>query len=191
MKTISYSIEGKLKALTLTKESLTRPVVIGRQDEFFSCKKGKPFIIWANDDVPLVYCVPSLGKVGGFTISKDESLNEKAFSLIGDFIKKENVDPSLIFAYIGPSLTFSHCPITKEEAASYLAKGYGPALKGNNTATFFFDPQMMNVLQLRKLGIPFEQITISPYDTYECEPILYSALRGDKEKNPTIVELLK
>lgn len=189
MKTISYSRFEKFHVLTLTKESLARPLLEGKNNEFRTTEKGKTFTIWAHDEIPFVYYVPTLGLFGGTTINKEEALSNKVYHLMQSLIKDNNLDPSLIYCYLGPALTFSHFPLTHNEASTFVTKGCEAAVKGNNTATFFYDPQMMNLLQLRKIGIPFLNITMETIDTFECEPILYSALRGDKEKNPTIIKL--
>jgi copper oxidase (laccase) domain-containing protein len=148
-----------------------------------------PFALYAADDVPVIYYAPKQGLFGGATLSKEASLNEELKTKLHTLMVQYNLEGKDLYAFIGPSLTFSHVPVERKVLEDLMERGYRAAAKRCDGVDFF-DVPMMNVIQLRGLGLPFDHILIDAHDTFECADILYSQLRGDKEKNPIVIELL-
>jgi copper oxidase (laccase) domain-containing protein len=148
-----------------------------------------PFVLYAADEVPLLYYVPKLGLFGGAALSQENALDEEVKTKLHTLMVQYNLEGKDLYAFIGPSLTFSHVPVERKVLESLMERGCRAAAKRCDGVDFF-DVPMMNVIQLRSLGIPFDHILIDAHDTFECADILYSALRGDKEKNPIVLELL-
>jgi hypothetical protein len=149
-----------------------------------------PYGFHHADELPFFYFVPKKGLFGGMLLTPETSLQEKLFHDFGTILQKEKIDPQDVVCYFGPSLTFSHVAIERPTLLKIMAMGYRAAAK-RTSGVDYFDVPMMNFLMLRKLGVPAKNITLDAHDTFEDEDLLFSAKRGDKEKNLTLIERLK
>lgn len=186
---INHSILDKISIRTLVKdETYEKDAYIPAND--FSLSKKDSLILLTADEIPFVFYVASHNFVGALSLSKEDTMNEKILFVLKDIMKKENIAPTDIYCYLGPSLTFSHVRVDRETLLNVIKRGYRSAAKRTDKVDYL-DLPMMNVTILRNLGIPFSHIDIDVHDTYEAEPLLYSESRGDTKKNPTIIEFIK
>jgi copper oxidase (laccase) domain-containing protein len=190
MKYIDYHNFEELRVTTYTKEAHDHP--LGNEVKGFvvEAKKGVSYCLETADDIPFVFYAPSAHLFGLTSLSQEETIQEYLKTKMKIVMTQYNLNPKDIYCYFGPSLTFSHVVVSRPTIEKLMDLGYRSAAKRTDGVDFF-DMQMMNVVILRNLGIPFANITIDNHDTFENADILYSAMRGDKEKNPTVVELLK
>lgn len=142
---------------------------------------GESIRLSVADEIPLFLGVKG-SWLYGVSFSKEEALEGEVFARIKMAFEQDGIDPSKVEAVLGPSLTFSHCPVSEEVVEKAYKDGLRLACKGTSGVKFI-DPQMVTVFYLRRLGVKPENIFISDYDTFENPTLLYSALRGDKEKN--------
>ena len=143
----------------------------------------KDKVIYAQAADEVVLCI-KLGDAGVGFIKSDlaSSIAEEPLHILEKVIKERNVEPKDIIVIIPPCLTFSHNPVDEATAKKVVDLGYFPAAKGTSS-TLFIDTPLLNVLQLRKLGIPFDNILISSMDTYENPDLFYSKARGNDHQN--------
>jgi copper oxidase (laccase) domain-containing protein len=190
MEYIEYNRFPEFVCHTLTKECKKKPEGASVHSFFVSAKKGERYVLYTSDEIPFVFYSPSKGIYGATSINKDESLSEMLLIKFHAIMVQYNLEPKEIYCYLGPSLTFSHTIVERPLIESLMEKGYRAAAK-RTSGVDFFDMPVMNVLMLRKLGIPFANITIDNHDTYECDSLLNSKMRGDNASNATEIELLK
>lgn len=188
MEKIELSTFKELKLTTYTKEAAATPSGTEVNGVLVSSKKHHPYVLWTADEVPFFFYDPKVGIYGAISLSKDETLKEYLFAKLHEIMVQYNLQAQDLYCYLGPSLTFSHVVVDRPTLLKIMDLGYRAAAK-RTSGVDFFDVPIMNVLMLRKLGIPSEQIFIDAHDTYECDLLLYSSLRGDGKKNPTVIEL--
>lgn len=190
MEKIEYTQASDYLIKTYTKEEKSLPFGEKTNGFFLSHEKGKAFVLESADEVPFVFVDPVQGLFGGMVLSKEDTLKEVLLQKFKNILVQYNLNAKDILCYLGPALTFSHVNVDRPTLLRIMELGYRAAAK-RTSGVDFFDVPIMNFLMLRKLGIPPENITIDAHDTYECDSLLYSELRGDKEKNPTVVERLR
>lgn len=98
--------------------------------------------------------------------------------VINVLVKKEYVDPKNIYAYFGPGVTFSHINATQEMLDKAIKLGYQNALKKSMNQAYV-DINFMNFIQLRDMGVPIDNITLSKYDTYDNANLFFSSMRNN------------
>ena len=172
---------------TFTKESGHLP----------KAEKLEPFKVYADretrvlataDEIPFFFFDKKSQAHGGATLSVDEVRAEIILKHFKSLLAQYSFKPENIIVYLGPSLTFSHVLVDRAEIIDLMNKGYRAATKRTDGVDFF-DPRMMVVVMLRELGIPFANIYLDNHDTFECEALLYSSLRGDSKKNPSYLSI--
>lgn len=188
MEKITFERFPELKIETFTKECKSVPSGEEIKDVFVGAKKHEPHIIFTNDELPLFFYSKKKQIYGCLRLDKENTLKEFLFKKLHEIIVQYNLTVDDLYVYFGPSLTFSHVSVERSTLLKVMDMGYEAAAK-RTSGIDFFDIPIMNFLMLRKLGIPSENITLNSYDTYECDKLLYSSLRGDGKKNPTIIEL--
>ena len=80
---------------------------------------------------------------------------------------------------LGPSIK-ACCFEVQEDVASLFRKRFGESLIIKRDGKIFVDLSMACLMQLKKLGIPAENITLSKHCTY-CNPELFYSYRRDKK----------
>lgn len=97
---------------------------------------------------------------------------------VKQLIKKENVDPKQILAFIGPGVSFCHILATE----SYIKKadnlGYLSCVKRIMNVDYL-DVTLMNFIQLRSQGVEVENISLPNYDTYDNANLFFSSMRNN------------
>jgi copper oxidase (laccase) domain-containing protein len=138
------------------------------------------------DEIPFVYYFPALKIYGAAKVTKDEALKEIPYFKMKDLMAQYGLKGEDVRIYLGPSLTFSHTLVERSVIVSLMEKGYRSACK-RTSGVDFLDVPMLVVTMMRKLAIPFKNIHLDNHDTFECDSLLYSALRGDVKANPIIL----
>ncbi len=186
---IQHSLCNALRITTFTKNEdspLLTPIPMSQ----LVLSKDKPLFLLSADEIPFVFYEKKQHLFGAMVISKQDSFDEKLYHALEDFIRDKKLNVDEICCYLGPSLTFSHVGIDRNTLISLIQKGYRAAAKRTNGVDYV-DLPVMNMVMLRKIGISFSNIYINRYDTFEAEALLYSERRGDKKKNPTLIEMIR
>lgn len=149
---------------------------------------NKPLRLLSNDDIPFIFCYD--GKLlGGMKINLDDTLGEKLYQEMSKLIKGKKLAPEKFVCYFGPAIGFSHISVTRELQMELIEKGFQLACK-RTSGEDYLDLGVMNLLMLRKLGIPMLNIHISDYGTADDPKLLYSQSNGEEKENVTIATLL-
>lgn len=159
------------------------------KDFAVTMEKGNRLILKTNDELPIVFYSLKPKLIGGLIVDEEKSLKETTFQKIKEVLTSFNIKPSDLYVVFGPSLTFSHCPVERSVIEKLLDYDYRAAAKRTNGVDFI-DIPVLNILQLRRLGIPFKNIATTNIDTYECSEILFSKLRGEDQKNSLEIEII-
>lgn len=190
MEYIEFNRFKEFACKTFTKESQKKPEGATVHGFLVSASKNEKHVLWTSDEIPFVFYVPKKGLYGAISLSKEDTLGEVLLNKLHATMVQYNIDPDDIYCYMGPSLTFSHTIVERPLIEGLMEKGYGAAAKRTDGVDFF-DMPMMNLVMLRHLGIPFINISLDNHDTYECDALLYSKMRGDKALNGTEICLTK
>jgi copper oxidase (laccase) domain-containing protein len=178
MKIITYHLDG-FEAVTAIKGTAFE--VEGKTvTDFGYVKDRTPLLVETADEVPCFFFVKKK-LLGAAVLSEERTLKEFLKEKLGALIKTEGLNPKDLLVYFGPCITFSHCPASREYQLDLMKRGYGPACKRTDKVDYV-DYPVMNVLQLRALGIPMANIYISDYDTFENPDLFYSHARKDDAK---------
>jgi copper oxidase (laccase) domain-containing protein len=186
MEKITFADVGGLLVETYTKEHVPATAPAIEDYQLYSDKKTR--LLLTADEIPFVFYVPRLHAYGAAKITTEEVKNESPLKRFKEVLALYSLKPSEVCAYLGPSLTFSHVIVERPVILDLIARGYRAATKRTDGIDFF-DVRMMLVVMLRKLGLDFKNIYLDGHDTFECDSLLYSALRGDNKKNPTVISV--
>jgi copper oxidase (laccase) domain-containing protein len=190
MEKIIFENAPELRLETYTKEAVSYPAGEEVADFSVTALSHHPLVVKTADEVPFFFYDKKAHLIGAAKLSKEETLKEYLKTKMHEIMVQYNLQGEDIVAYLGPALTFSHTLVDRPTLLKVMDMGYRAAAK-RTSGVDFFDVPVMNVLMLRKLGIPAENIFIDAHDTFECETLLYSKLRGDKKENPSVIELRK
>ncbi|OPZ37208.1 MAG: Multi-copper polyphenol oxidoreductase laccase [Tenericutes bacterium ADurb.BinA155] len=178
MKIITYRLDG-FEAVTATKGTAFE--VEGKSIADFGYVKDRtPLLLETADEVPCFFYIPKK-LLGAALLTEKRTLDEFLKAKLGELIKAEKLDPKEIVVYFGPCITFSHCPVSREFQLALMKRGYGAACKRTDKVDYV-DYPVLNLLQVRALGIPMTNIYLSDYDTYENPDLFYSHARKDDQK---------
>lgn len=150
-------------------------------DALYTKEAGLNLAIYHADCVPLFISVPTHNLVGIIHAGAEGSLAGITTKFLETLIKDEGVKPLEVYACLGPALSFSHRLISREEALEIASRGeeYTKAVKATGD-DYFLDLPLLNVLQLRKGGVPFTHISFSDECTYENSSTYFSAAKAKK-----------
>lgn len=190
MEKITFNAYADIRIETYTKEATSFPSGEEVNDFKVTALANHPLLVKTADEVPFFFFDFKAHLIGAAVLSKEETLKEYLKEKMHGVMVQYNLNPEDIIAYLGPALTFSHTLVDRPTLLKVMDMGYRAAAK-RTSGVDFFDVPVMNVLMLRNLGIPAKNIYIDAHDTFECDSLLYSKLRGDKKENPTVIELLK
>lgn len=187
MEKITFADVPSFEVDTYTKENLSYPKAEPLEAyKLYTDKKTR--LLRSADEIPFVYFVGSTHAYGGAVLSVESVKKEEPLLKFKALMAQYGLKPEDVYVYLGPSLTFSHVVVERSLIEELMAKGYRAAAKRTDGVDFF-DFRMMLVVMLRKLGLPFKNIYLDNHDTFECDALLYSELRGDEKKNPTYVSV--
>jgi copper oxidase (laccase) domain-containing protein len=189
MEKIIFDYAKELRCETYTKETSESPSGEEVIDFKLTALAHHPLLLRTADEVPFFFYDKKAHLIGAASLSKEATLKEYLKGKMHEVMVQYNLSGKDIVCYLGPALTFSHTLVDRPTLVKVMDMGYRAAAK-RTSGVDFFDVPIMNVLMLRKLGIPAENIFIDAHDTFECDALLYSKLRGDKKANPSVIELL-
>lgn len=179
MKTIRFT-KGSLKINHKGDAPLTGKEVVNMT---ITMASGDSLKITYGDDMAFVFYSESTKICGGCLLTRDRAESAYLKNELKKIMANYGLLPEDVHCYLGPSLTFAHCPMSETELEEkFIRKGYVGACK-RTTGVAFLDLQVLETYYLRELGIPFDNIVIDEGDTFERDDLYFSELRGDAEKN--------
>lgn len=161
-------------------------------DALYTKEKELLLGVYHADCVPIFVYVPKHKIVGVIHAGEEGTIKNITGKFIEILVQKEKVNPKEIYALIGPSLSFSYRLISKEKADEYAKMGgdVTKAIKGT-TGKYFIDLPLLNFLQLRKLGVPIQNIDLSDECTYMQSDEYFSyAKEKTTGRNLSLIKLI-
>ena len=138
-------------------------------DALYTYEKNVPLCIFHADCVPIFFVDEATKLVGIIHAGFKGTLIHVAYKAIEQVIKDENININNLKFYIGPYRMPSSFIVDEETKQKIVEAGFEAAIKDNH-----FDNALANIIDLRKLGIKDEQISLSNLDTYSDDRF-YSA----------------
>ena len=138
-------------------------------DALYTYEKNVPLCIFHADCVPIFFIDETTNLVGIIHAGFKGTLIHVAYKAIEQVIKDENINVNNLKFYIGPYRMPSSFSVDEETKQKIVEAGFEAAIKDNH-----FDNALANIIDLRKLGIKDEQISLSNLDTYSDDRF-YSA----------------
>ena len=138
-------------------------------DALYTYEKNVPLGIFHADCVPIFFVDETTNLVGIIHAGFKGTLIHVAYKSIKKVIEDENVDIKNLKFYIGPFRMSSSFVVDEETKQKIIEAGFEQAIQDGR-----FDNGFANVLDLRKLGVKDEQITLANLDTYSDDRF-YSA----------------
>lgn len=150
-------------------------------DALFTSEKNIALGIHHADCVPVFIYIPSKKIVAIIHAGEQGSLNGITKETLSQIINKYDVKTNDIYAYLGPSLKFSHRIISKRKAEKIVATypEYGKGVKAT-LPNYFLDLPLVNYIQLREVGVPSVNIDLYSGCTLEDEQDFFSFARDKK-----------
>ena len=186
MKNIEYQGDS-LAVTTFVKGN--NPTVAKLADPFgVIAGKGASIAVSSSDEVPVFFAVKDV-LVGAAKVDLPSGIEGTFASSFHAAITQYGLDSSKIEVYLGPCLTFSHTHVERSLIERLMECGFRAACKRTDGVDFL-DLPLLLLMQIRREGVPMENIHIGDYDTYENPELLHSKLRGDEEENISVATLL-
>ena len=138
-------------------------------DALYTYEKNVPLCIFHADCVPIFFVDETTKLVGIIHAGFKGTLIHVAYKAIQQVIKDENIDVNNLKFYIGPYRMPPSFAIDEETRQKIVDAGFENAIKDNR-----FDNGLANIIDLHKLGVKDQQITLSSLDTYSDDRF-YSA----------------
>ena len=138
-------------------------------DALYTHEKNVPLCIFHADCVPIFFVDETTKLVGIIHAGFKGTLIHVAYKAIQQVIKDENIDVNNLKFYIGPYRMSPSFVIDEETRQKIVDAGFENAIKDNR-----FDNGLANIIDLHKLGVKDQQITLSSLDTYSDDRF-YSA----------------
>ena len=138
-------------------------------DALYTYEKNVPLCIFHADCVPIFFIDETKDLVGIIHAGFKGTLIHVGYKSIQQVIKDENVDVKNLKFYIGPYRLPSSFMVDDETRQKIVDAGLEDAIVNNR-----FDNGLASIIDLRRLGVKDEQITLSKLDTYSDDRF-YSA----------------
>ena len=138
-------------------------------DALYTYEKSVPLCIFHADCVPIFFVDEITNLVGIIHAGFKGTLIHVAYKSIQQVIKDENINVNNLKFYIGPYRMPSSFVIDEETKQRIVDAGFEKAIVDGR-----FDNGLANIIDLRRLDIKDEQITLSNLDTYSDDRF-YSA----------------
>ena len=129
-------------------------------DALYTRIKGVPLCIFHADCVPIFFVDEKEDLVGIIHAGFKGTMKHIAYKAIKEVISKEKLNIQDLKFYIGPFRMKQSFNVDEETKMTIVEVGFEEAIVNNQ-----FDNGLANILDLRKLGIKDEQISISNMDT--------------------------
>lgn len=136
--------------------------------------------IFHADCVPIFFYVPKHDIIGVIHAGAPGTLKSITEKVVKKLMDNEGVEPQDIYFHFGPSLCFAHrlIDLAKRNEIIRLGDDFIKGLKETDDK-IFLDIPLINYIQLRKLGVPPQNISLSDACTFEENQTFFSA---EKEK---------
>jgi hypothetical protein len=147
-------------------------------DALYTTEKKLPIGIFHADCVPIFLVHQTQPLIAILHAGTPGTLNSISLKAVQFICNEENVLPSELDAYLGPSLDFAHHPITIERMNEILSinANFAPAIK-LISGQLFLDVPLMNYMQLIDAGLLPTSIRVSSIDTFSNAKEYFSASR--------------
>lgn len=153
-------------------------IIDGREgDAFYTYNKEIALSVIHSNCVPIFIYAKDKNIIGSIHASIKGSMLEITKKFISVLIKKESCDPKNIYAFFGPGVAFSHIIVDEKIIQKAENIGYLNCCK-KSSGVLHIDINLMNYLQLVKMGVDQEHIFLSKYDTYENANLFFSSMRN-------------
>lgn len=193
MDNLKLKLNGMIVTPFTKNEKVDDSISIREENSYFAIEGETAIRCLASDEVVLCLKLGHLG-LGFIKVNLEDSIKEVAFNSLKKILgilqeQGKDINPKDITVIIPPCLTFSHTPVNEEIVNKVLELGYKGSAKGTSNE-LFIDVPLLNVLQLRKLGVDFENILIANMDTKENPDLFYSKANGDDKLNVIEINLI-
>ncbi len=138
-------------------------------DALYTYEKNVPLCIFHADCVPIFFTDETTNLVGIIHAGFKGTLIHVAYKSMQQVIKDENINVNNLKFYIGPYRMPSSFIVDEETRQKIIDAGLEEAIVDGR-----FDNGLANIIDLRRLGVKDEQITLSNSDTYSDDRF-YSA----------------
>ena len=138
-------------------------------DALYTYEKNVPLCIFHADCVPIFFIDETTNLVGIIHAGFKGTLIHVAYKSIQQVIKDENININNLKFYIGPYRMPSSFVVDEETRQKIADAGFEKAIIDSR-----FDNGLASIIDLRRLGVKDEQITLSNLDTYSDDRV-YSA----------------
>ena len=138
-------------------------------DALYTYEKNVPLCIFHADCVPIFFVDETTNLVGIIHAGFKGTLIHVAYKSIRQLIKDENINVNNLKFYIGPYRMPSSFIVDEETKQKIVDAGLEEAIVDGR-----FDNGLANIIDLRRIGVKDEQITLSNLDTYSDDRF-YSA----------------
>lgn len=108
-------------------------------------------------------------------------------TLIDDY----QVDPTQVYALVGPSLSFDHLEVQSDVADQVATMDFDTSafVRKTDEVHYLIDNKGLNAQQLRNYGVLAEHIIVSDYDTFENNDLFSShRMNRDGTRNVTLIK---
>lgn len=138
-------------------------------DALYTYEKNVPLCIFHADCVPIFFVYEATNLVGIIHAGFKGTLIHVAYKSIQQVIKDESINVGNLKFYIGPYRMPSSFIVDEDTRQKIIDAGLEEAIVDGR-----FDNGLANIIDLRRLGVKNEQITLSNLDTYSDDRF-YSA----------------
>ncbi|MBO4703784.1 MAG: laccase domain-containing protein [Bacilli bacterium] len=129
-------------------------------DALYTYERNVPLCIFHADCVPIFFINEKASLVGIIHAGFKGTMKHVAYKAINEVINNEGLDIKDFKFYIGPFRQKESFEVDATTKQAIIEAGFEKTIIGDH-----FDNGLANVLDLYKLGVKEEQITVSNYDT--------------------------
>ena len=129
-------------------------------DALYTYERNVPLCIFHADCVPIFFINEKASLVGIIHAGFKGTMKHVAYKAINEILNTEQLDIKDFKFYIGPFRQKESFEVDATTKQTIIEAGFEKTIIGDH-----FDNGLANVLDLYKLGVKNEQITVSEYDT--------------------------
>ena len=129
-------------------------------DALYTYERNVPLCIFHADCVPIFFINEKASLVGIIHAGFKGTMKHVTYKAINEVVNNEGLDIKDFKFYIGPFRQKQSFEVDDTTKQTIIEAGFGKTIIDNH-----FDNGLANVLDLYKLGVKNEQITVSDYDT--------------------------
>lgn len=148
-------------------------------DALYTKDKGVAIGIFHADCVPVLLYDPYTSIVCAIHSGWQGTVKEITRKAVEHLIEKEHVAPEHLIAYIGPSIARNSFEVGEDviELVKHMSFDTFPFISYQKNDKALIDNKGLNVAMLVNLGVPFEQITVNPNNTFMDNDAFFSYRR--------------